>query len=214
MGQQVRDDQLGIAGIGADVHFCPRAVLQRHHAPQLQGNGHPLVLAQSAVVMGLEISHFALLIEGIGLEVQTGRVDVGRGDLNALVQRRTADVGQHDRLAPVAHIHLVAGLELHTRGKGTVSLLLCQAHALRRAQPLGLSGIQIRHIIPAVGLHMLQCRRIQTVIAVFPVGQQLLFQFLDLRLVHVPFPPSRSLPTAQKIPGPPAGRPPPSPRRC
>ena len=53
MGQQVGDHQLGLITLAdADIHHG--AVTQDHGAPQLQRNGDPLVLADAAVVMGLE----------------------------------------------------------------------------------------------------------------------------------------------------------------
>ena len=66
-GQQVRDDQTGISLISTDVHRHVVAVLHGHHAVELQRDGDPLVLADAAVVMGLEIGQLALLIEGVGL---------------------------------------------------------------------------------------------------------------------------------------------------
>ena len=72
MGQQVGDDQLGVALVRADVHRHRPAVLQSHHAVQLHGDGGPLILADAAVVVGLEIAQLIVLVERVGLEIQPG----------------------------------------------------------------------------------------------------------------------------------------------
>ena len=189
VGQQVRDDQLGVALVGADVHLHRGAVLQGHHAVELQGDGHPLILAQATVVVGLEKGQLTVLIQGVRLQVQPGRVDVGGGDLHTLRQVLFADVGQHDGLAPVAAVQLVPGLHRHAPDERPVALGLRQAKGLRGAQALRLASIQICHIVPAVVLHGGQVLFTQLVIAVFLGGKQLFLQFLDLIALHVLFPP-------------------------
>ena len=55
VGQQVVDGEHGVVRARRPPRPAPPgAVLQRHHAVELQGNGHPLVLADAAVVVGLE----------------------------------------------------------------------------------------------------------------------------------------------------------------
>ena len=109
MGQQVRDDQPGISRTAADVNRHIGPVPQGDDAMEFQGNGHPLVLADTAIVVGLEIGQLRLLIQGVGFQVQPGRVDVGGGDLHALRQRPLPNVGQQYRLPPVTEVHPVTG---------------------------------------------------------------------------------------------------------
>ena len=182
MGQQVRDDQLGIAFIAADVHCDSGAIRQRHHAVKLHRDGHPLIFADAAVVVGLEIGQLIVLIQRVGLQIQPGRVDVGGGDLGPLAHGLAADMGQQHALPPVANIHLVSGLQCLSPDQGLVSGLLCEADCLRRAETLGLACIQKRHIFLAVGFHLLQLRRVHTVKAVFTAAQQLFLQcFVAIR---------------------------------
>ena len=110
VGQQVRDHQPGVAGTAADVHLHIGPVPQGDDAVELQRDGHPLVLPDAAVVVGLEIGQLRVLIERVGLQIQPRGVDVGGGDLHALRQGPLADAGQQHRLAPVAEVHLVPGL--------------------------------------------------------------------------------------------------------
>ena len=189
MGQQVGDDQLGLATLAdADIHH--RAVAQHHGAPQLQRNGDPLVLAHAAIVMGLEVGQLAVLIQGAGLQVQTGGVDVGGGDLGALRQTAAANDGQHQALAPVAGVDLVAGGQGHTPLVGHEAVLLRQRNGGAGAETLRLTGVQKRLVDGAVGLHLLQFRRAQHIVAVAVVLQELLFQGFQF-LTHGSFPPQK-----------------------
>ena len=133
---------------------------------QLQRDRDPLVLADAAVVMGLEVGQLAVLVQGIGLQVQTGGIDMGGGDLGALRQTAAADDGQHQALAPVAGIDLVAGGQRHTPLVGHKAVLLRQCNGGAGAKALRLTGIQKCLVDGAVRLHLLQLGGAQHVIAV------------------------------------------------
>ncbi len=114
---------------------------------------------------------------------------MGSRDLGALLQRASADAGQHHRLAPVAAVDLVAGGQGLPPLIGAVAGLLRQADHLRSTQPLGLAGVQKGLVVGAVGLHVRPLRLRRAVIAVFPLGKQLFLQLLVLTLFHGLFPP-------------------------
>jgi len=158
------------------MHRQHRAVGKRHHAVELQRDGDPLVLADAAVVMGLEIGQLRVLVQGPGLQVQTGRVGMGGGNVGTPGQRLGADHRQHDALAPVVAVHLVAGFEGHTGLELHKAVLLRQLDAVLHAQPLGLAVVQEVLIILAVVVHggLLALR--QAVIAVLRRVQQRLAQ--------------------------------------
>ena len=176
MGQQVVDDELRILRLVADVDGQHRAVRERHHAVQLQRDRHPLILADAAVVVGLEIGHLRFLVQGTGLQVKAGRVGVGGGDVGALTQRLFADYRQHDALAPVVAVHLVAGFQRHTRLKLHKAVLLRQLDAVLHAQPLGLAVVQKVLIGLAIVVHDGLFALRQTVKAVLRRVQQRLAQ--------------------------------------
>ena len=182
MGQQVVYHQLGLVPL-ANGHLHGGAVLQGHHAVELQGDGDPLVLADAAVVVGLEVGHLALLIEGAGLQVQPGAVDMGGGDLDALVQLFLPHHGQQQHLAPVVLVDLVPGLQRHAPHVGLEALGLRQPDALGDALPLGLPGVQKGLVALAVRVHGLPVAGGQPVIAVLLLPQYL---FLPSLRVHVP----------------------------
>ena len=191
VGQKIRDDQLGVARIAADVDGLLGPIRQDHHAVKLQGDGGPLILADAAIVVGLEVGKLIVLIEGVGLQVQAGGVDVSGGDLGTLLQGLAAKMGQHHALAPVADIDLVAALEGHPPLVGDEALFLRQADGLRRAEALGLAGVQERHVALAVGVDFPALRGADAVPAVLLPGEELLLQVLGL-IFHAVFPPSRS----------------------
>ncbi len=189
MGQQVGDDQLGLAALAdADIHHG--AVGQHHGAPQLQRNGDPLVLADTAVVMGLEVGQLAVLVQRIGLQIQTGGVDMGGGDLGTLRQTAAADDSQHQTLAPVAGIDLVTGGQRHAPLVGHEAVFLRQRNGGAGAEALRLTGIQKCLVDGAIRLHLLQLGRAQHVVAVALVLQELLLQVLQF-LTHGQFPPQK-----------------------
>ena len=65
--QQIVDDELRVALVRADVDGDRGTVAAHDHAVQLKGDRHPLVLADTAVVVGLEVGHLGLLVERTGL---------------------------------------------------------------------------------------------------------------------------------------------------
>ena len=139
---------------------------------ELQGDGHPLVLANAAVVVGLEEGQLGILIEGIGLEIQPGGVDVGRADVDALAEGPGADHRQHQGFAPVHPVKLVAGIHRHAPGEGLEALGLGQAHRLIHALPLRLAGIQEFLVIAAVGVHIRLVLGAESVISVLGLIEQ------------------------------------------
>ena len=121
---------------------------------ELQGNGHPLVLADAAVIVGFEERHLVLLIEGGGLQVQAGGVDVGGADVDALAEGLVPHHRQHDGLAPVHPVELVAGLDGHATGEGLEPLGLGQTDGLGDGLPLGLGGVQVVLVVLTIGVQL------------------------------------------------------------
>ena len=67
MREKIVDDELRVAFLAADVNSNALAVAQHGRTVQLEGNGRPLILADTAVMMGLEVRHLSLFIERAGL---------------------------------------------------------------------------------------------------------------------------------------------------
>ena len=184
MDQQVRNAENGIGGILAHGDLDHGAVLLGHDAVKSQGRRRPLVLLDAAVIVGLEVGHFAVLIEGIGLQVQTGGVDVGGADVSALVQRLRADDGEDHAFAVAVAVDLVAGLQLHTRHQRLEAVLFCLGNGPVHRLALDLAVADKAHILPAIGLHGLQILGGNAVIAVLGCGEQRLAQGFIFLFFH------------------------------
>ena len=140
---------------------------------QLQRDRDPLVLADAAVVVGLEIGQLGVFIEGVGLEVQPRRVGMGRADVRALGQGLAADHGEQDGLAAVD-----AGLQGHAVLQRTEARLLGQLHRGDDALALGLRAVKEGLVGLAVGLHRGLIGLAEAVASVFRlVEQRLSFLF-------------------------------------
>ena len=153
MGQKVVDDELRIFGICTDLDIDLAAVRADDLAVQFQRNCDPLVLADTAVVVRLDVGQLCVFIEGIGLEVQTRRVGMGRADVRALGKRLLADHSQQDGLAAVDGVDLVACLEGHACLQFAEARLFGQFHGGHNAFTFGLRAVEECLIILAVGQH-------------------------------------------------------------
>ena len=142
MGQQIVNGKERVPGGGADGHLNDGTVFEGHNTVELQRYGDPLVLADAAIVMRLEEGQLRILIEGAGLQVQPGRVDVGSADLGALVQRLAAHHSQHNGLAPVGAVDLISGSELHAADQRLESPGLGQGNGGIHRLPLRHAAVQ------------------------------------------------------------------------
>ena len=109
MGQQVGDAEGGVAHVLAHLDGDGGAVGPGKDAVDGQGHGGPLVLADAAVVVGLEQAEVGRLIQGVGADVQPGRVDVGDDQVEAVLHRAGADGAAQHHLALVDPVDLLAG---------------------------------------------------------------------------------------------------------
>ena len=109
--QQVGDGKDRVVRLVADVDVDGGAVLFADDAHERERGGHPVVALDAAVVVRVEVGHVAGLEGGVLLKVQARRVHVGAQDVKALLERGGAQVDEHEVLAVVGGVHLVAGLE-------------------------------------------------------------------------------------------------------
>ena len=182
--QQVRNAEDGIGRVLTHGDLDHGAVLFGHDAVKGQGRRRPLVLLDAAVVVGLEVGHFAVLIERIGLQIQAGRVDVGGADVGALVQRLRADDGEDHAFAVAVAVDLVAGLQLHPRHQRLEAVLFSFGDGPVHRLALDLAVADKAHILPAIGLHGLQILSGNAVIAVLGGGEQRFAQSFIFLFFH------------------------------
>ena len=140
--QQVGDGKDRIVGLVADVDVDGGAVLFADDAYERERGSDPVVALDAAIVVRVEISHVAGLEGGVLLKVQARRVNVGAQDVKALLERGGAQVDEHEVLAVIGGVHLVAGLERASLGDHSlqvdVSRLLGHLDTGLDAQALGL----------------------------------------------------------------------------
>ena len=179
--EQIVDDELGVLGVVADLDVDFAAVAADDEAVQLERDGDPLVFADAAVVVRLEVGQLGVLIERIGLEVEPRGVGVGRTDVRALGERLLADDHEHDGLAAVIPVEFVAGLNLHAGLVFNKASGLCLADGGKDAFALGLRAVQKRLVRLAIGVQLGLFVLCQAVIAVFRLVEQCLSLFLRHR---------------------------------
>ena len=86
-------------------------------------------------------------------------------DVRAVAQVLAADDSEHDALAAVIEVDLVAGAQLHTRFVGLEALLFRQLDAVLHAKALGLAVVE-ELLVLAIGLHRFFILCAQAVIAI------------------------------------------------
>ena len=109
MGQQVGDAEHGIVLVLTDGKVDAGAVGAGEHAVDSQRDGSPLVLAHTAVVVGAEVAHVVRLVQRVGTQVQTGAVDVGNDQTEALLIGLLADGSRHNGLVLLNEVDLLTG---------------------------------------------------------------------------------------------------------
>ena len=77
MNENVRNEEYGVVILFSHIDFYGRAVFFHNDTVKSQGKGYPLVLLDTAVVMGIQISKAAVFIKGILLYVHSRGIDVG-----------------------------------------------------------------------------------------------------------------------------------------
>ena len=141
MGKQVGHAEDRIVRILSHPHRHGGTVPQHHHAVEGQGDGGPLVFFDPAVIMSVEIGQVMVLIQGIGLEVEAGRIDMRRSDGHAVGNGTGTDHREQQGLIPVIDVHPVPGFEGSGPVKGDKPRLLRHFDGFAHRFPLGLGRV-------------------------------------------------------------------------
>ena len=112
--------------------------------------------------MRIKISKSAILIQGIGLHVQTGRINMRAQNVHALLNRSRTDPEHQQRLIHSAEIDPIAFDKflflLHQTAKFLIALPLNLVDDIIRTFPFGLSFIEEIHIRLCISIYLLQFR--------------------------------------------------------
>ncbi len=150
MDQQIRHEENRILVFLTNADFHGRAVLLHHHAMDGKGNSHPLVFLHTAVIVRIQISEAAVLIERILLDIQSRGVDMGAENVDAVRHLIRSDLEQDDGLIhpygvdAISRLQLIAGF--HHCLQLPVSFFFDQIHDLVNALTLRLAVVQKFHI--------------------------------------------------------------------
>ena len=129
MRKQVSHAKTALVRIVAPLDVDNGSVGLYDNAMESQRNSRPLVLLETAIVVGLEKSEPVRLVQRIGLEVDSRRIDVGNRKTRTVLHAVFADYGKRDRLAAVNKINHVTRLVFRlgvVLGKA-FSLCLCES---------------------------------------------------------------------------------------
>ena len=179
VNQQVGDHQDGIVLVLTDGDGDGGAVLAAHNAMDGQRHAGPLILLDAAIVVGLEVGNFAVLIQGLGLHVHAGGVHMGSADVGTLGKRLLANHGNHKALAAVVQIDLIAGLYLHAHLGRNKAVLLSHFGGPGGCLPLGLAGIHKGTVAQRISFHFLTLLGGQSGVAVLGGAEQGSTQFFS-----------------------------------
>ena len=101
MRQKVGNAEYGVTRVLTDVYLNKTAVSLGDNAVECKGNGRPLILSYTAVIVCLEVTYTLVFVKGTGLKVKAGRIDVGRCDANAIFDVLRTDGDGKEALSAV-----------------------------------------------------------------------------------------------------------------
>ena len=84
-------------------------VIGEYNTVYAQRDRRPLILLDSAIIMGLEVNGIVILIDRIGLKVESGRIDMCSKDIKSFNGTLLADNSSGKALALNALVNLVTG---------------------------------------------------------------------------------------------------------
>ena len=114
MNQQIRYEEYRIVLILADIQFNDGSVLFHHHTVQRKRNGHPLILFHTAVVVCIQISQAAVLVERVLLHINPGAVYMGPQNIHSFRHGFLTDLEHGDGLIHCHAVDFIAFLQLRT----------------------------------------------------------------------------------------------------
>ena len=110
MRKEICDVENGIFFLLAYHDLVRLAVIRENDAVYSQRNRRPLILLEATVIVCLEVNGIVVLIDGIGLKIESGRIDVGTEDVKSFSRTLLADNCGCKALSLDALVNLVTGL--------------------------------------------------------------------------------------------------------
>ena len=139
MGKYVGNYKDRIIFLFANANIHCAAVLFADNTVNGKRQGKPLVLLDSAVVVGVKVDNKVAFVDRVLLYVQTGRVYVGAKNVHALFQAVASYVKEGNGLSKLGKVNLVPCLYLFKRIYVLITILFCFFYKESNAFPLSLS---------------------------------------------------------------------------
>ena len=83
MRKEICDVENGIFFLLAYHDLMSLAVIRENNAVNGERDRGPLILIDTAIIVCLEVNGIVVLIDGIGLKIESGRIDVGTEDVKS-----------------------------------------------------------------------------------------------------------------------------------
>ena len=110
MDKDIRHGKYRLIILLPDRHLDHRPVCLSYHSVKRKGYGHILILLDAAVVMCVEISHPAILIQRVLLEIKTGAVYMSTQDVHSVLKGFVSQIKESHGLSHADRVHLVSML--------------------------------------------------------------------------------------------------------
>ena len=176
MGQQVSDGKDGVLVVFTDGNGYGGAVLTADNTMQRQRDGRPLILADTAVIVGAEVSQAILFKQRHRAQVQARGINMGNVQMEALGHAALADGSCQHALAAIDQADFIPCVQCHAGHKGLVASLLEQLLAISGGFALGFGSVQESLVTFAESIGF--CNGIRLLVSDCFVFIQQFFQFL------------------------------------
>ena len=130
----------------ADNHIHHAAILLCYYAMESQRQGDPLIFLDAPIIMGIKISHAAILIKRLLLQIKAAGINMRPQDCHALFHGHSADIEHGNSLLHADSIYLVPRLQAFTPLNNllqiTIALFPCLTDNLLSAFTLRLAAAE------------------------------------------------------------------------
>ena len=125
MRKDIRDNEFRLAFLFTDFNGNLCTVFFYNYTVKCKRNCNPLILFNSAVIMGFEKSNFIALVKRVGFKVKTGGVNMGRRNLNAFIDALFTYNSKDYCFITVYVIKLIPCFVFFTRNEFLEALFFC-----------------------------------------------------------------------------------------
>ena len=146
MREKVAYIEYRVAVALSDIKVNSLAVCFGYNAVESKRYSCPLILFDSSVIMSLKISHVAVLINGVLLQIKTWRIYVSGGNTYSLLDILAAYTEKINTFSAIVKIILSAFFYLVTEPVFLISMRYCLSDSVLYGLTLGFGRVYKVHI--------------------------------------------------------------------